>query len=90
MDSHGPAAEALSYPSAPARFVLTPGVRLTESGAKAPAESELLALLQQLCRANIRNIYWKDWARERIHKNNFMKHTDPSICHGKPTPVFGW
>lgn len=56
MESHGPAAEALSYPRVPARSVLTPGVRLTESPAKAPAESELMALPQRH-RGNIRNIY---------------------------------
>lgn len=44
MDPHGLAAEPLSYPRAPARSVLTPGVRLTESTIKAPAESVLLTL----------------------------------------------
>lgn len=75
MDSRGPAAEPLSYPSVPGRSVLTPGVRLTESAAKAPAESVLLALPQQLCRGNIRNTSWKDLER---HSNKSMKTPDTS------------
>lgn len=73
MECRGPAAEALSYPGVPGRPVLPAGVRLTESGAKAPAESVLLALLQQICRGNIRNVYSKDWTRELIHSNKSMK-----------------
>lgn len=36
MECSGPAAEALSYPGVPGWSVLPAGVRLTESGAKAP------------------------------------------------------
>lgn len=43
MDSRGPAADPLSYPSVPAQAVLTTGVRLSESAAGAPAESVLMA-----------------------------------------------
>lgn len=90
MDSHGPAAEPLSYPRAPARSVLTPGVRLTESTTKTPAESMLLALPQQLCRGNIRNVYWKAWTRELIHGSKSMKSTDVSTNVVGNWLISGW
>lgn len=56
MDSHGPAADPLSYPSVAARPLLTTGVRRSESAAEAPAESLLSALLQHLCRGHEKHL----------------------------------